>query len=157
MCLNADVVPFVSFGSHDSLYITWEGIWDCHDGNCTCVPFCWSRIPLPPTPFALHGSVLGTLKMLNCNYSPFCQSNFQSLSTLFALPQRVLGIVVVHPILSHPVSITAQGPEHQGPFFSLLMHSCICPSSSAVYKDLTNFPFIQWWMPFTQDLCTRIK
>lgn len=117
ICLNANMVPFVSLGSHDSLDITWEVIWYCQSGNCTCVPFCWSRIPFPPTPLLLHGRVLESLKVLYLQLWSLPLVQFPIPFTPFALPQRVLGTVVVHPILLYPVNITAEGPECQGPFF----------------------------------------
>lgn len=66
MCLNADVVPFVSLGSQASFYIICEGIWDCQGDNCCCVPFCCLGSCSPPTSSsaALHGRVLATVAMV---------------------------------------------------------------------------------------------
>lgn len=60
----------------------------------------------------------------------------------------------MHLILSH---YTLGSWTLRPLFLCFLMCSCICSSSSAVYKDSTYFPCIQWWMSFTQDLCTRVN
>lgn len=123
MCLNADVVPFVSLGSQDFLYIVCEGIWDCQGDNCCCVPFCClgsCSLLLPVPSHYMEGCL--TVAMV---------PSVSLVSIPFLLPLLTTEVltIVVHLILSH---YTLGSRTLRPLFLHFLMCSCICSSSSAV-------------------------
>lgn len=147
MCLNADVVPFVSLGSQDFLYIVCEGIWDCQGDNCCCVPFC----------------CLGSCSLL----LPVPSHYMEGCLTVAMVPSvSLVSIPFLLPLLttegtdycgaSYPLTLHLRVPNTKAPLFALFnvqWHLFLFLCS----VDSTHFPCIQWWMSFTQDLCTRIK